>query len=217
VITVEGLSIRQGTFALGGVSFRIPTGEYAVLMGPTGSGKTSLLETIAGLRRPAAGRVLLGNHDMTHLPPAVRNMGYVPQDTVLFKTMSVWENIAFALTVRKTPQAEIERRVRELAELLGLTSILSRQAVGLSGGEAQRVALGRALAFRPQVLLLDEPFNAVDEATRDRLVELLRGVREERTMTMLHVTHSRTEADQLGERILRFDASRVLEVTNSGS
>jgi ABC-type sugar transport system ATPase subunit len=215
VIAVEGLSIRQGTFALDGVSFHIPTGEYAVLMGPTGSGKTSLLETIAGLRHPAAGRVLLGNHDMTHLPPAVRNVGYVPQDAVLFKTMSVWENIAFALTVRKMPQAEIERRVRELAELLGLTSILSRQAVGLSGGEAQRVALGRALAFRPQVLLLDEPFNAVDEATRDRLVELLRGVREERTMTMLHVTHSSSEAEQLGERILRFDRGRVVEATKS--
>ncbi|MFO0823401.1 MAG: ATP-binding cassette domain-containing protein [Gemmataceae bacterium] len=215
MIAVEGLSIRQGTFALDGVSFRIPTGEYAVLMGPTGSGKTSLLEIIAGLRRPAAGRVLLSNHDMTHLPPAVRDVGYVPQDAVLFKTMSVWENIAFALRVRKTPQAQLENRVRELAELLGLTSILSRLAVGLSGGEAQRVALGRALAFRPQVLLLDEPLNAVDEATRDRLVALLRGVRQKHTLTVLHVTHSNAEAEQLGERILRFDQGRVLDATKS--
>lgn len=208
MIAVEGLSIRQGTFALDGVSFTIPVGEYAVLMGPTGSGKTTLLEAIAGLRRPTTGRILLAGHDATHLPPAARNIGYVPQDAVLFKTMTVWENLAFALTVRNTPLPEIEGRVRELAELLGLTNILSRRAVGLSGGESQRVALGRALAFRPPVLLLDEPLNAVDEATRERLVELLRSVRQEHAMTVLHVTHSRSEAEQLGERILHIDQLR---------
>jgi ABC-type sugar transport system ATPase subunit len=209
VIAVEGLSIRQGTFAISDITFSVPTGVYAVLMGQTGSGKTSLLEAIAGLRHPVAGRVLLAGIDVTNLPPAMRNIGYVPQDAVLFKTMTVWGNIAFALTVRKTPLPEVEARVQELAGMLGLTSILSRRAVGLSGGEAQRVALGRALAFRPPVLLLDEPLNAVDENTRDRLVELLRTVRTDHTMTVLHVTHSRAEAELLGERMLRFENGRV--------
>jgi molybdate/tungstate transport system ATP-binding protein len=209
VIAVEGLSIRQGAFALDGVSFAVPAGAYAVLMGPTGSGKTTILEVIAGLRRPDAGRVRLADRDVTDLPPAARDVGYVPQDGVLFKTMTVWENIAFALTVRKTPRAEVEARVKELAERLGLTGLLSRPAVGLSGGEAQRVALGRAVAFRPAVLLLDEPLNAVDEETRDRLAELLKSVRKDGGMTVLHVTHSRAEAEMLGDLVLRFDAGRV--------
>ena len=209
MIAVEGLSIRQGAFALDGVSFTVPAGAYAVLMGPTGSGKTTILEVLAGLRRPDAGRVRLANRDVTGLPPAARDVGYVPQDGVLFKTMTVWENIAFALTVRKTPRAEVEARVKELAERLGLAELLARPAVGLSGGEAQRVALGRAVAFRPAVLLLDEPLNAVDEETRDRLAELLKSVRKDGGMTVLHVTHSRAEAEMLGDVVLRFDAGRV--------
>jgi molybdate/tungstate transport system ATP-binding protein len=209
VIAVEGLTIRQASFALNGITFTVPTGAYAVLMGRTGVGKTTVLETIAGLRRPTAGRVVLAGRDVTALPPAARNVGYVPQDAVLFKTMTVWENIAFALTVRKSPQPEVEARVRELADRLGVAGILDRLAVGLSGGEAQRVALGRALAFRPPVLLLDEPLNAVDEDTRDRIVELLRGVRRDGNLTVLHVTHNRAEAELLGDVSLHFEDGRV--------
>jgi ABC-type sugar transport system ATPase subunit len=210
VIAVEGLTIRQGAFALDGVTFTVPTGAYAVLMGRTGNGKTTILETVVGLRRPAAGRVLLGGRDVTALPPAARGVGYVPQDGALFKTMTVWENLAFALTVRKVVAKEVDSRVNELAERLGLTAILARRAVGLSGGEAQRVALGRALAFGPSVLLLDEPLNAVDEETRDRLVGLLRGLRAQGGITILHVTHSRAEADQLGDVVLQLDGGRVV-------
>ncbi len=209
MIAVEGLSIRQGAFALDGVTFTVPTGGYAVLMGPTGGGKTTLLEVIAGLRRPAAGRVVLAGRDVTAIPPAARNVGYVPQDGVLFPTMTVRENLAFALRVRAVSQKDIDARVTELAEQLGLTPLLPRRAVGLSGGEAQRVALGRALAFRPPVLLLDEPLNAVDEVTHDRLVALLREVRNRGETTVLHVTHSRAEADLLGARLLRFEGGRV--------
>jgi ABC-type sugar transport system ATPase subunit len=207
VIAVEGLSIRQGAFALDGVTFTVPTGTCGVLMGATGSGKTTVLETIVGLRRPASGRVRLGGIDVTGLPPAARAVGYVPQDAVLFKTMTVWENIAFALHVRKTPAKEIDARVDDLARMLGVTALLRRRAIGLSGGEAQRVALGRALAFRPRVMLLDEPLNAVDEATRDRLVVLLKGLRGE--VTVLHVTHSRSEAELLGDRVLQIEGGRV--------
>ncbi len=209
VIAVESLGIRQGVFALDGVTFTVPTGVHAVLMGRTGSGKTTILETIVGLRRPTAGRVLLGSEDVTALPPAAREIGYVPQDAVLFKTMTVWENLAFALTIRNAPGQDVEVRVRELAEQLGLTAILSRLAVGLSGGESQRVALGRALAFRPKVLLLDEPLNAVDEDTRDRLTGLLRGLRSG-GITVLHVTHNRAEAELLGDLILQFEDGKVI-------
>jgi ABC-type sugar transport system ATPase subunit len=207
VIAVEELSIRQGAFALDGVSFAVPAGAYAVLMGRTGSGKTTLLETIVGLRRPTAGRVLLGGRDATGLPPAARDIGYVPQDAVLFKTMTVAENLGFALTVRKAPAKETDTRVCELAERLGLTELLPRPAVGLSGGEAQRVALGRALVFGPKVLLLDEPLNAVDEGTHERLVELLRGTRG--AVTVLHVTHNRAEADLLADVVLHLDSGKV--------
>ena len=209
MIAVEGLSVRQGGFALDGVTFVVPAGVYAVLMGRTGTGKTTLLEALAGLRRPAAGRVLLAGRDVTALPPAAREVGYVPQDAVPFKAMTVRENLAFALAIRRVPAAEIEARVRELAERLDLGGILDRQAVGLSGGEAQRLALGRALAFRPPVLLLDEPLRAVDEDTRGRLVGLLRAIRLEHSMTVLHVTHNRAEAEQLGELVLRLEGGRV--------
>ena len=137
-------------------------------------------------------------------------MGYVPQDAALFKTMTVRDNIAFALSVRKTPAKEIEERVNELAERFGLTQLISRLAVGLSGGESQRIALARALAFRPPVLLLDEPLNAVDEATRDRLVAVLKEVRERGDTTVLHVTHSREEADtaRRSTLLLRFEGGQ---------
>ncbi|QJW95158.1 ATP-binding cassette domain-containing protein [Frigoriglobus tundricola] len=211
MIAVEGLCIRQAAFALEDVTFTVPTGAYAALMGPTGTGKTTILEAIAGLRAPTAGRIRLAGRDVTALPPAARNVGYVPQDAALFKTMTVWANLAFALTVRSTPPKEIDARVNELADRLGLTALLGRYAVGLSGGESQRVALGRALAFRPPVLLLDEPLNAVDELTRDRMVALLNDVRSGSETTVLHVTHSRAEAELLGTRLLRLQSGRVTE------
>src|SRR5262245_60382167 len=179
-------------------------------MGRTGAGKTSILEVVAGLRRPAAGRVVLYGRDVTRLPPAARGVGYVPQDAALFRTMTVRENLAFALEVRKAPAKEVDARIGELADWLGLTGLLDRRAVGLSGGESQRVALGRALAFRPGVLLLDEPLNAVDEETRDQLLDLLAAVRGSGTVTVLHVTHSRAEADRLGDVVLRLAGERVV-------
>jgi molybdate/tungstate transport system ATP-binding protein len=208
-IVVEDLVVRQGAFAVGPVGFRVPAGAYGVLMGPTGAGKTTLLEAIAGLRRPAAGRVRLGGRDVTGLPPAARGVGYVPQDSALFGTMTVRENIGFALAVRRAPAAEVAARVAELADWLGVRPLLDRRAVGLSGGEAQRVALGRALAFRPAVLLLDEPLSATDEETRAALVELLEAVRRSAAVTVLHVTHSRAEADRLGDVLLRLAGGAV--------
>src|SRR5579884_668875 len=161
MIAVDNLSLRSGAFAVDGVSFVVPAGAYGVLMGRTGCGKTTLLEAVCGLKPVRAGRVRLLGRDVTDLHPSRRGIGYVPQDLSLFPTLRVRDNLAFALEVRRRGRAEIDRRVGELAELLGLGRLLDRWPQGLSGGEAQRVALGRALAAAPPVLLLDEPLSAL--------------------------------------------------------
>lgn len=208
MIAVDGLSVRAGGFALDGVSFEVPKGGYAVLMGRTGCGKTTLLETICGLRAPDRGRVLLDGRDVTGLAPGERGIGYVPQDRALFRTMNVAENVGFALRVAGRPAAEIDARVGDLARSLGIERLLERRIDGLSGGEAQRVALGRALAASPALLLLDEPLAGLDEETREGMIDLLRAVRAG-GVTILHVTHSRHEAERLADRRLVLENGRV--------
>lgn len=213
MIGVEGLAIRAGAFALDGVTFEIPAGGYGVLMGRTGCGKTTVLEAICGLRRVAAGRVLLAGRDVTSLGPADRGIGYVPQDRALFQTMTVREHLAFGPTVRRWQREAVERRVQELAELLGLARLLDRRPAGLSGGESQRVALGRALAARPQILCLDEPLTALDDDTRDEMIALLQAVRKHTGVTALHVTHSREEARRLADRLFLLREGAVREIS----
>ena len=212
VIAVEGLSVRAGAFAVEGLSFAVGTGEYAVLMGRTGCGKTTLLEAICGLKPVRGGRVLLLGRDVTHLPPADRGVGYVPQDLALFPTLSVREHLGFALEVRRWNPKEAARRVDELTGMLGIGHLLDRRPQGLSGGESQRVALGRALAFRPGVLLLDEPLSALDEDTRAGMYELLRSVQRQTGVTALHVTHSRAEARALADRLFLYEQGALREV-----
>ena len=210
MITVENLALRQGQFRLDEVNFSIPTGAYAVMVGRTGCGKTSILEAIAGLRAPSNGRIFIHGQDVTVVAPAARGIGYVPQDAAVFSAMTVRENLGFALSARGEKSKTIRARVDELADWLRLTTILERQAIGLSGGEAQRVALGRALAFRPTVLLLDEPLNALDEATHGELLELLATVRKSGSVTALHVSHIRAEAEKLADMVLELDGGRVM-------
>ena len=212
MITVRDLSLRQGTFSLEKILFSVPTGKYAVLMGKTGCGKTSILEAIAGLRAIRTGSIVLADREVSKLPPAGRGIGYVPQDGALFPTMTIREHLAFALMLRRTPVAEIERRVVELADWLDIAPLLNRHPAGLSGGEAQRVALGRALSFRPRFLLMDEPLSSLDESTRGQLVGLLKDIRQRHETTVLHVTHSQWEADQLAECLFRFENGRIREV-----
>jgi ABC-type sugar transport system ATPase subunit len=178
-------------------------------MGKSGSGKTTILEAIAGLRQTAAGRIVLAGRDVTASQPGARGIGYVPQDGALFPTMTVRENLAFALEIRSTPRADSRNRIEELAGWLELTPLLDRDPRALSGGEKQRVALGRALAARPPVLLLDEPLASLDDETRDHLINLLLRLRETREVTALHVTHSRSEAERLGDAVFRLEAGRV--------
>ncbi len=216
MIQLESITWQAGQFQLADISLSIPTGSYGVLMGRTGSGKTTLLEIICGLRRPIAGRVRIGGRDVTNEPPAARGIGYVPQDGALFPTMSVREQLGFALQVRRHAPAEIAARVDQLATELGLTGLLDRLPHNLSGGERQRVALGRALAARPKVLLLDEPLSAIDEELRDDLAALLRRMQREHGVTALHITHSRVEADLLADVLFRLADGRVVGAPFSG-
>ncbi len=211
MIELNQLSIRSGAFALSGVNLSIPEGAYAVLMGGTGQGKTTILEAICGLRPVTSGRVVLCGVDVTRHKPADRGVGYVPQDLGLFPMMTVRGHLEFALKVRRAPAAAIRMRVDELAGVLGIAPLLDRHVKHLSGGEAQRVALGRALSFRPKILVLDEPFNALDEATRDRLCELLRSIQRHSGLTTLHVTHSRSEAHLVADKLLLLSAGPLAE------
>jgi molybdate/tungstate transport system ATP-binding protein len=202
MITLSNVTIQAGAFALRDISFHVPAGGYAALMGPTGSGKTTILEAMCGLRRVERGVIRLMDQDVTDWRPARRGLGYVPQDRALFNTMTVAEHLAFALAIRRWPRPAMVARVRELADLLGLGRLLERKPRGLSGGEAQRVALGRALAFQPRILLLDEPLAALDSDTREGMYDLLQSVRRRTGVTTLHVTHDLGEAQRLADQLL---------------
>ncbi|GAA5142993.1 hypothetical protein GCM10023213_29860 [Prosthecobacter algae] len=196
-----------GGFSLKNISLVIPTGTYAVLMGSTGCGKTSLLEILCGLRPPTAGRILLNDRDVTHLEPRHRRIGYLPQDLALFLSKNVREQIGFAPFLQADPEAA--SLVTSLATELGIHHLLDRQPDYLSGGEKQRVALARALAARPSVLLLDEPLSALDEATHAEAAELLKNLQTRHRLTVLHVTHSRREAELLGQMRLRLEKGQI--------
>ena len=212
MISVDSIAWHAGAFRLENVNFTVPSGRYAVLMGRTGCGKTTLIEIICGLRTPRSGRVIIGGRDVTHEPPAARGIGYVPQDGALFPTFTVREQIAFALRLRRRPADEIAARVAELADELGIAHLLDRLPQHLSGGERQRVALGRAIAAKPKVLLLDEPLSALDEELRDDLAVLLKRVQREHGITALHITHSRAESAALADVVFRLSDGRICEV-----
>jgi ABC-type sugar transport system ATPase subunit len=211
MIELHDITIRSGPFSLTNVGLSIPEGTYAVLMGGTGQGKTTILEAICGLRSVTSGRVFLNGSDITRWKPGDRGVGYVPQDLALFPMMTVRGHLEFALRVRHCSASLRRERVAELAHVLGIEPLLARRVTNLSGGEAQRVALGRALSFRPQVLLLDEPLNALDETTRDRLCELLRSIQKKSGLTTLHITHSRVEARALAEKLFVLESGKLSE------
>lgn len=215
MIELCDVSVRTSQFAIERISFRIETGQYAVLMGRTGHGKTTILEAVCGLRATAAGQIRIHGTDVTDWPPADREVGYVPQDLALFPTMTVRENVEFAMRLRKFSGARCRARADELSQVLGITHLLDRSVRSLSGGESQRVALGRALSAHPTVLLLDEPLSALDEATRQEMHTLLKTVQKVTGVTTLHVTHNADEAAALADRRLVLEDGQVTDAVEN--
>ncbi len=209
MIEIRDLTIRQGEFTLERVNMIIPDGRYAVLMGSSGSGKTTILECVLGLRQPSSGQILLGGEDVTQRKPAERGIGYVPQDRAIFPTMTIGQQIAFPLVLRKRPEEEIRARVAELGRIMDIEAIMGRKPQGLSGGEAQRVALARALAHDPQLLCLDEPLSALDAELHDDMCTLLKKVQHDLGVTTLHITHHYVEVEKLADVVFRIDAGKV--------
>jgi sulfate transport system ATP-binding protein len=193
------------------ISLEIADGEFFVLLGPSGSGKSTVLRMIAGLTGIDGGRVLLHGHDVTHLPPRKREVGFVFQHYALFRSMTVAENVEFGLSIRRVSRAERRHRRDELLELVGLAGLGSRMPRQLSGGQQQRVALARALAHRPQVLLLDEPFGALDARIRMELRRTIREIQRELSVTTIFVTHDQEEAFELADRLAVLNFGRLLE------
>jgi len=212
-IVVENVSKQFGSFrAVDEVSLEIKSGSLVALLGPSGSGKSTLLRLIAGLELPDNGKIWLTGKDATYQSVQERNIGFVFQHYALFKHMSVRQNIAFALEIRKTPKAKIKARVDELLELVQLSALGNRYPSQLSGGQRQRVALARALAVQPQVLLLDEPFGALDAKVRKDLRAWLRKLHDEVHVTTVFVTHDQEEAMEVSDEIVVMNKGRVEQI-----
>jgi sulfate/thiosulfate transport system ATP-binding protein len=212
-ITVQDVSKQFGSFqAVDQVSLEIPSGALVALLGPSGSGKSTLLRLIAGLESPDRGRILLTGEDATDRSVQERNIGFVFQHYALFKHMTVRQNVAFGLTIRKAPKAKTEQRVETLLELVQLAGLGDRYPSQLSGGQRQRVALARALAVEPKVLLLDEPFGALDAKVRKDLRVWLRRLHDEVHVTTVFVTHDQEEAMEVSDKIVVMNKGRVEQV-----
>jgi sulfate transport system ATP-binding protein len=210
MIEARGIVKRFGDFtALDGVSVDVPTGSLTALLGPSGSGKSTLLRVIAGLERADAGEVRLDGADVTRVPPQLRGVGFVFQHYAAFKHMTVWENVAFGLKIRRRPRAEVRGRVSELLELVQLSRLGERYPAQLSGGQRQRMGLARALAVDPKVLLLDEPFGALDARVRKELRLWLRRLHDETHTTTVIVTHDQEEAMEVADRVVVMNAGHI--------
>ena len=212
-IQARHISKRFGDFtALDDVSIDVPAGSLTTLLGPSGSGKSTLLRVIAGLEQSDAGSVVISEEEATRLPPQKRNVGFVFQHYAAFKHMTVWDNVAFGLKIRKRPKAQIADRVAEVLRLVQLDGFGHRYPSQLSGGQRQRMALARALAIEPRVLLLDEPFGALDAQVRKDLRDWLRRLHDEVHVTTVLVTHDQEEAMEVSDRIVLMNQGRVEQV-----
>jgi len=211
MLKLEHVSKRWGEFTVDDVCMECVKGEYFVIMGPTGAGKTLLLQLIAGIFYPESGKIFIGGRDVTFYPPEKRGVGYVPQNYALFPHLDVFNNIAYGLKLKGYSQPEIKKIVKELAENLGINNLLYRNIKTLSGGEQQRVALARALTINPSILLLDEPLSALDSKTRDNLREYLKKINKTFKVTTIHVTHDLVEAVSLADRMAVMNNGKILQ------
>lgn len=200
-LQVESLHLRVGTFELRDISLSCRRGEYNILMGPTGSGKSSLMKCILGLHPTQKGRIYLNDRDVTQIAPECRRMGYLPQNYALFPHLNVEENLGFGLRAKKMSKEEKEATMKGILDILNIRKLRTRSVRHLSGGERQKVALGRALAPQPEIVLLDEPFSSIDEGAKRILWFDLKRIINEVGVTALHITHNLEEAYTLGERL----------------
>jgi len=209
MVVFKNIEFTIGTFSLHDVNFSIKDGEYFVILGPSGNGKTQLLKLLAGLNRPKSGEIWIDGTRRDHLPPEKRDIGYVFQDQVLFPHMNVYDNIAFSLKLQKQDKSEIKKKVENMAEILGISYMLDRSPVNLSGGEKQRVALARAMVMGPKVLIMDEPYAALDRNLQERLTLEARELHDQLKQTTVHVTHNQEEAITLADRLCILEGGTV--------
>lgn len=212
MIRIRDLTFRAGDFQVRDVSLHVAGSEYFVLLGPNGSGKTLLISCLCGLIRASSGSIRIDDRDVTHAEPRLRGIGYVPQDYGLFPHMTVAKNVTFALRARRMSHAAALAKVAPVVEALGLTRFLKRSPATLSGGERQKVALARALAGQPKLLLLDEPVSALDSPTRAEVLDQLRAVQREFAVTTIHVCHSIDEAAVVADRAGVMMEGRLVQV-----
>ncbi|MDA0747903.1 MAG: ABC transporter ATP-binding protein [bacterium] len=213
ILEIKNLNKTFGeTIAVSDLSETFQTGEYLCILGPSGCGKSTLLRIVGGFEEPTSGQILLNGEPVNHLPPERRNVNMVFQNYALFPHMTVFNNVAFGLKMKKQSRSEIERSVQEVLQLVNLEEQAQRQPAQLSGGQQQRVALARALVNRPRVLLLDEPLSALDQRLRVAMQDELRRIQRETDITFLHVTHDHTEAFRMADRVAIMHNGRFLQV-----
>ena len=217
ILVVRELRGGQGDFRLGPVSMTLRRGDYLVLMGPSGCGKTTLLKTLAGLLPPDSGEIHVAGVRVDHLPSRRRGVGYVPQHSLLFPHMTVADNVRFGLSYAAISAAQRQERFSRAVELTGVGSLLSRYPATLSGGEARRVALARALAVDPAVLLLDEPLSMLDSDARTELLATLRGIRQEARAVAVHVTHQSEEVGAIATCVATLQAGQLIMSSPAGA
>ena len=217
MLRLEHTCKRWGAFAHKDISLTVAAGEFFVLLGPSGAGKSLLLDLIAGFHRPDSGRIFINDADVTRLPPEKRNVGFVFQDQMLFPHKSARQNIAYGLTVRRTPKKVAAERIERLAAALHIEACLDRRVGAISVGQKQRVALARALAVEPDLLLLDEPFSSLDPPLKERLWAELKALHKRTGVTALHVTHDRGEALALGQSVGVISDGRIAQTGSDAS
>ena len=209
MVRFKNIRYTIGNFTLKDITLGIKEGEYFVILGPSGTGKTQLLRALAGLSRIDSGEIWIGGQRKDHLPPEQREIGFVFQDQVLFPHMTVFDNVAFSLKLKGVKRSVIRTRVREIAEVLGISDLLNRVPTGLSGGEKQRVALARAMVSNPKVLLMDEPYASLDRNLAERLILEGRRLHDRIKQTTIHVTHNQEEAIILADRLCLMEAGEI--------
>jgi ABC-type Fe3+/spermidine/putrescine transport system ATPase subunit len=200
-VEINNLFFEIGNFSISDLNLRLSEGEYFILSGPNGAGKSLLLKLICGVYKPQAGEIFLKGINVTKLEIWKRNIGYIPQNSLLFPHMDVFENVEYGLKMRKMPKQERRDRVDEMLAMLGIQKLRNRKIHGLSGGENQKVNLARALIYKPSVLLLDEPLSAIDANIRETLCHELKSIQKKTKVTTIHVSHNKQETDLVADRI----------------